>query len=319
MSLHFLDFYEPVESPFEEDLMYARGPFRLSEHESKERLEISRESRVYICLESSRLKTRSRIIYYDHIIDFIDIKSNAYILAFSEKCSEISYTSSLDTDRGCCRQRSEYDKCPTFNIIAYYCCFSYLSVNYRTIYDHIMIYTDIDTYSESTYEFNEIHHMGLYCSEFYGSFSCAECCHHEYIFCCCYCKVGTESDIFSMINSLECDIFSFTHIGIAICEKSVEVFIYRSFSDIATSRIRYFQSSKSSQESRKEKYTNADFFYLLTIEIFYGEIWVIHDNGTPCPNDSTPKRFYDREKCQYITDTRNIVEGKSIKENPCCY
>lgn len=130
---------------------------------------------------------------------------------------------------------------------------------------HIDIYPD----SESTEEVYEIHHMWLYGCEFYSSLSRAKCCHHKDILCCCYCEVCPEGDIFFVIGSLKGDIFPFPHIFISISEECSQMFIDRTFSDIASTRIWYLECTESCEEGRKEEYPNTYLADLISIEMFY--------------------------------------------------
>ena len=148
MSLHLLYLDEPVEASLEEHLMNTRDPFCLSEHQCKWGLEISRESWVYVGLYIGRDESRARVVDYDSIVLLICLEPNSSVRTLPEEGSEISYASSLDTDLWFCSEGCEYDKSPTFNIVMDYSRFSFFSINYRTIDDHIMLSVDIDTNSE---------------------------------------------------------------------------------------------------------------------------------------------------------------------------
>lgn len=67
MSLHLLDFDQPVEAPLEEDLMDPRDTLSLCEHECKRGLEIRRESWVDVRLYVGRDESRARVVDRDSI------------------------------------------------------------------------------------------------------------------------------------------------------------------------------------------------------------------------------------------------------------
>ena len=67
VSLHLLDFDEPIQTSLEEDLMDARHTICLREEEGEWRLEICRESRIDVCLEIGTLEARTRIVDRDTI------------------------------------------------------------------------------------------------------------------------------------------------------------------------------------------------------------------------------------------------------------
>lgn len=175
---------------------------------------------------------------------------------------------------------------------------------------HIDIYTD----SESAEKVYEIHHVWLYSCELYGCLGGAECCHHEDIFCCCYCKVCSEGDTFIVISSLKGDIFPFAHIFISIREECSQMFIDRAFSDIASTRIWYLECTESCEECRKEKYTNTYLADLISVEVFYREFAIIHSDSTLIPCYSSTERLDDREERENITNLRNIMECKVVKK-----
>ena len=148
MSFHLLDFDQPVEASFEEHLMDTRYTLGLSEHECKRGLEICRESWIDVGLYVGRDESRTRIIYSESIIFLICFEPNSCISTLPEKCCEISYASSLDTDSWLCGEGCQYNKSPTLDIVMDYYCFRFFMINYRTIYDHIVLSIDIDTDSE---------------------------------------------------------------------------------------------------------------------------------------------------------------------------
>lgn len=180
---------------------------------------------------------------------------------------------------------------------------------------NINIYTD----SEASKKVYEIHYVWLYGRELYSGLGRAERCHHKYILCGSHCKVGSECDIFFVVCSLECNILTFTHVLISICEECLQMFIDRTLSDVTSTWIWYLKSSKSREESRKEEYPNADFAYLVSVEVFDREIATIHSDSTPIPDYLSTKRFYDREECEDISDFWNIMESEVIKKKSCCY
>lgn len=71
-----------------------------------------------------------------------------------------------------------------------------------------------------------------------------------------------------MIDSLERYIFSLTHILIAETCERIQMLIYRAFPDIASPRVGDLERAESCEKSREEEYTDADFLYLLSIEVF---------------------------------------------------
>ena len=109
--------------------------------------------------------------------------------------------------------------------------------------------------------------MWLYGSELDRSLAPTECCHHEYVLCRGHCEVRLESDIVSMIDSLESDIISCPHIFISIREKCFQMLIEWALADIAPSGIRDLKRTESGKECREEKYTHTDFLHLLSIDM----------------------------------------------------
>ena len=150
MSLHLLDFDEPVEATFEENFMYTGRAFCLCEHQCKRRLKICRESRIYVSLYINRSKGITRVIYRQSVILCICIIAYSSITTLPEKRSEVPNAGSLDLHRWLCTEGCKYDKGATFYIITYNCRFRFFLFNYRTIYDHIMVYIDIYAYSDTS-------------------------------------------------------------------------------------------------------------------------------------------------------------------------
>jgi hypothetical protein len=245
MSLHLLDFDQPVEASFEEYLMDTRDTLSLSEHECKRGLEISRESWVDVGLYIGWDESRSRVVDGDSISFSIGLISDSSIRTLPEEGSEISYASSLDTDRGLCRQGCEYNKSPTLYIVMYYCRFCLFLINYRTIYDHIMLSIDIDTDSERPEKVHETQYMWFDRGEFDRSATRSEGSHHKDILSCGDREVGSDRDILTMILSLKCYIITFTHILIAIRGKCLEMLIDRTFPDITSTRIWDLECTKT--------------------------------------------------------------------------
>ena len=96
MSLHLLDFDEPVEATFEEDFMDARYPFRLCEHKCKRGLEVCRESREYIGLEVGRSEAGGRVVHDDAIMFLIKVIAHTCITTLPEERRKIIDACSLD-------------------------------------------------------------------------------------------------------------------------------------------------------------------------------------------------------------------------------
>ncbi len=67
MSLHLLDFDQPIEPPLEEHLMDTRDTLCLCEHECKRGLEIRREPWIDVGLYIGRDECRARVIDSDSI------------------------------------------------------------------------------------------------------------------------------------------------------------------------------------------------------------------------------------------------------------
>lgn len=111
---------------------------------------------------------------------------------------------------------TENDECSTFDIVSYDGSLCRVrNTRYSIDYD-MMIIGDLDLYSERSEKINETDHMWLDCSELDGRTMWAKCCHHEDILCRCDGKIPSDRDIFPMISSLECYIFSLAHILISI-------------------------------------------------------------------------------------------------------
>ena len=53
--------------------------------------------------------------------------------------------------------------------------------------------------------------------------------------------------------------------------------------------------------------------------MIYRELAIIQSNTTPIPDYLRTKWLDDREECEDITDTWNIVEGELIKKKSCGY
>lgn len=147
MAFHFLYFDEPVQPPFKEYFMDTGDSFCLCKKECEGRLEICRKSWKNPCLKIGRTETTSRIVDDDRIIIW-SVKSYPGILTFSEKCSQILYSRSFDTDRWLSRQGSQYDESPTFYVVMYHCGFSMTSVDLRSVDCDIVLIVDLYRDSE---------------------------------------------------------------------------------------------------------------------------------------------------------------------------
>lgn len=262
------------------------------------------------------LQTGTRIIDGDSILFFIDIHTDSRFLAFPEIGSEVVYPGMFDTQRWLCRESAKSDKGTTFYIVVYYRRLCIFSFDYRTINDHIMFMVDIYAYPERPHRIDEIQDVRLDRSKLDCRLSFSKCCHHEDILCRCNSETGTDSDIFLMIGSLEGDIFSFTHILITIACESIEVLIYRPLADVAPSRIRDLECAEACEERWKEKYTDADFFDFLSIEMFYVHLRSIIVDTMIFPCDSHSERLDNREKCHHITDLRDVMEREFLEKKP---
>lgn len=93
------------------------------------------------------------------------------------------------------------------------------------------------------------------------------------------------------------------------------MFIDRSLSDVAATRIGDFESTESLQEGWKEKNSDTDFFDLFTIEFSDAHRSSIHRQGAIISKlyDDT-ERFDDREEGMDITDMWHISEGELFEE-----
>ena len=111
-----------------------------------------------------------------------------------------------------------------------------------------------------------------------------------------------------MIFSLEGYILTFTHVLIAVALEGMQVLIYRSLSDIASSRIGDLETTESREKCRKEKYTDTDLFDFFPIETTHRHLPSIIAHGTSFPGHHDPERLHYREKCEYITDLWDIVK-----------
>ena len=160
--------------------------------------------------------------------------------------------------------------------------------------------------------------MWLDRSELYRRLPVSECCHHEYILSCRDSEVGSDSDIMSMICSLECYILTFAHVLISICCECMEMFVDRSLPDIAPTRIGDLERTEPREERRKEEYTNTDFFYLFSVEMLDRQMRVIHMDRTAFPSDLASERLYDREEGEDIADTRDVMQNKRIEKKSSC-
>lgn len=178
-----------------------------------------------------------------------------------------------------------------------------------------MIIVDTDVGTNASEKFYETDDMWFYSPEFDRGFSFSESSHHENILSGCDCEIPSESDIFPMIFSLECDILTFTHVLISICREGSEVFIDGTFSDITSTRIRDFETTEAFEKGRKEEYSNSNFFDLLTVESMD-----IH-----CPSIQSElsrwiefyyhtERFDDGQKCHDISDMWDILEGECLEK-----
>lgn len=117
-----------------------------------------------------------------------------------------------------------------------------------------------------------------------------------------------------MIDSLEGDIFSLSHIFIAKSCEGIEVLVYRTFPDIASTRIGDFESAKSREKSREEEDAHTDLFDFFSVHLFDGYLRVVEKEGVPIPGHSHSERLNDREKCENITDLWDIVESEVIEK-----
>ncbi len=90
--------------------------------------------------------------------------------------------------------------------------------------------------------------------------------------------------------------------------------IDRTFSDITSSWIGDFESSKSSQKSRKEEYPDTDFFDLITVKSMDRHFRTIEMYRASFPRYRHTKGFDNRKKCEDISDFWNIMQSKCLKK-----
>ena len=90
--------------------------------------------------------------------------------------------------------------------------------------------------------------------------------------------------------------------------------IDRTFSDITSSWIGDFESSKSSQKSRKEEYPDTDFFDLITVKSMDRHFRSIERYCASFPYYGHAEWFYNSEECEDVTDFRDIMEGESLEK-----
>lgn len=320
MSLHLLYLDEPIESSLEENLMDPRHTICLSEEEGKRGLEIRRKSWVDIGLEIGWPETRARVIDRDDIFFSVEREPYSDVLTLPEKCGEVRYPSMFYPYRRFRCEGTQYDECPTLDIVSYDGSLCRIRNTRYTIDDDMMIIGDLNMDSERSEKVDETDHMWLYRSELDGCTMWAKCRHHEDILCRCDGKIPSDCDIFPMISSLECYILTFTHILISIERKCLQVFIDRTFSDIAPSWIGDLESAESSQEWGEEKYTNSDFLDLFAIEFPDTHVSCVEcECSFFIKSNYYPERLDDREKGEDISDTRNIMERKVIEKESTRY
>jgi hypothetical protein len=90
--------------------------------------------------------------------------------------------------------------------------------------------------------------------------------------------------------------------------------IDRPLTDIAPTRIWDLETTEPFEESRKEKYPNSDLFHEISVETSDAHMSRIESESVSFEYDIHIERSDDIEKCEYITDTRNIVQGEMLKE-----
>ncbi len=120
-----------------------------------------------------------------------------------------------------------------------------------------------------------------------------------------------------MVDSLEGDIFSLTHILIAKSCKGIQVFIYRSFSDITPARVGDFKRSESREESREEEDADTDFLDLFSIEMLDRHLRAIERYRIAFPSDSHTEGLDDREEGDDIADLWDIVQSEVVEKKSC--
>lgn len=217
MSLHLLDLDEPVQSPFEENLVDTGHAVCLCEEQCEGRLEISRKTWIDVGLEIGTLEARTRIVNGDHISFSVEIIADSRLLAFPEKCCQIRDPRMLDLHMWLSSECAQYDKCSTLDIVS-----DHIPARHgrmcssAPIDDDMMVIGDIDLYSETSQEFDQTDDMWLDRTELDRRPSCSKCCNHEDILCGSHGEIPSYSDILAMITSLECDIFSLAHVLVSV-------------------------------------------------------------------------------------------------------
>jgi hypothetical protein len=96
------------------------------------------------------------------------------------------------------------------------------------------------------------------------------------------------------------------------------MFIYGSFSEIASSRVWDLERSKSHKKSREEEYADSDFFDFFSIETMYRHLRRIQFHGIAFPYHHHIEGLDDREKCEDITDLRDIMQSEMIEKESTC-
>lgn len=189
-----------------------------------------------------------------------------------------------------------------------------MSIVLFSVDDDRMIMSDLDIHPDTSIKIDKREYVWFDSSEDDTSFSFSVWCHHDDVFCGGDRKVSSESDWFPVIDSLERDIFSFSHIFIAKPCKGIEMLIYRAFPDITSTRVGDFESTKSREKSGEEEDTDTDLFDFFSVHMLDGYLRVVEKEGVPIPGHSHSEWLDDREKCENITDLWDIVESEVIEK-----
>ena len=123
-------------------------------------------------------------------------------------------------------------------------------------------------------------------------------------------------DISCTIIARKMQHLSSSFIHISECLESANMLIDRALTNIATSRIRDLEATKSLEKCWEEKYSNSDFFHEISIKMFHAHTSGIESEGIFNKCHNYIQRSDNIEKCHHIADTGNIVECILFKKKP---
>ena len=211
-------------------------------------------------------------------------------------------------------QCGEDDECPTLYVVMDHSS----AVGVRTCLaafdrDRVIVgYTYL--HPCTTEHIDEARNMGFDRSESDRRFSFSEGIRDDHILCRGHGESTTELDILPRLFSGERNLFLISCILISHRSESINMFIDGSFSEITSPREWKIDLSETVEEYGNEENPNADFLDLFFFEVCHTHQCRIHLKGISFERNLYSERFYDGEKSEHITDTRDILETSMVEK-----